>query len=487
MQLIKVLPAALLAVSLLAASDWTRFRGPNGSGVAETGPLPVVFGAGTNVVWETELPPGKSSPVLTENRVFLTAHDGDILLTLALDRRTGSQIWRRAAPSRRLERMNRLNDEASPTPVTDGLNVYAFFGGYGLVAYGPEGEELWTLPLGPFANFHGMGASPILADGKLILVCDQDLDAYLIAVDPANGTILWKRSRPDFVHSFSTPVVYDPGEGGVEIVVPGSYRMTSYSPEGHEIWRLDGLTYQVKSGPVIRGDRLFFNGWAPGGEPAVRLELPPFEQMRERFDANGDSELNKQEIPGDWLPGSWEMHDRNKNGTMNARDWAHYRARRVSENACMAIKLGGRGNVTDSHMLWRHQKSLPDVPSPVLYRGILYLVRNGGIVTALDPTTGKVLKQGRLRDALDGYYASPVAGDGKVYMVSDAGRAVVIEAGDDWKVLQANDLGEDVYATPAMGSGCLYIRTASRLYCFGLKDRVASGTGGSGLLAGQGR
>ena len=487
MQIIKVLPVALLASSLVAASDWTRFRGPNGSGVAETGPLPVVFGSGTNILWETELPPGKSSPVLTKNRVFLTAHDGDKLFTLALDRQTGREIWRRATPSRRPESMNRLNDEASPTPVTDGTNVYAFFGGYGLVGYGPDGDELWTLPLGPFTNFHGMGASPILVEGKLILVCDQDLGAYVIAVDPANGEILWKRSRPDFVHSFSTPVVYDLGEGGAEIIVPGSYRMTSYSPEGQELWRLDGLTYQVKSGPVIRDDRLFFNGWAPGGEPAVRLELPPFEEMRERFDANGDSQLTKQEIPEDWLPGNWEMHDRNKNGTMSARDWAHYRARRVSENACMAIKLGGRGDVTRSHMLWRHQKSLPDVSSPVLYRGVLYLVRNGGIVTTLDPTSGEVLKRGRLREALDGYYASPVAGDGKVYMVSDAGKAVVIEADADWTVLRTNDLGEDVFATPAIGAGRLYIRTATRLYCFGGKDRVASGADGLRLIAEQAR
>ena len=467
MRSIAVLAVALVVSGLPAASDWTRFRGPNGSGVSETGALPVEFGPVTNVHWKTALPPGKSSPVLTGDRVFVTGHAGEELFTIALDRATGRELWRRAAPSRRLEQMHRLNDEASPTPVTDGTNVYAFFAGYGLVAYGPDGDELWTTPLGPFTNFHGMGASPILADGKLILVCDQDLDAYIIAVDPSNGEILWKRSRPDFVHSFSTPVVHDTGAGDLEIIVPGSYRMTSYTPEGREIWRVDGLTYQVKSGPVIKDDRLFFTGWAPGGEPAVRLELPDFEEMRERFDANGDAELTKQEVPSDWLPGNWEMHDRNKNGTMNARDWAHYRARRVSENACMAIRLGGTGNVTESHMLWRHQKSLPDVASPVLYRDVLYLVRNGGIVTALDPATGKVLKQGRLREALDGYYASPVAGDGKVYMVSDAGKVAVLEAGADWKVLRTNDLGEDVYATPAIGQRCLYIRTATRLYCFG--------------------
>ena len=471
--------ALLCSACVAAASDWTRFRGPNGTGVAEVGPLPVVFGPDSNLAWETELPPGKSSPVVTDSKVFVTAWHGQQLLTIALDRETGRELWRRAAPARRTETMHRLNDEASPTPVTDGTNVYAFFGGYGLVAYDGEGSELWTLPLGPFTNFHGMGASPILADGKLVLVCDQDLDAYVIAVDPANGEILWRRPRPDFVHSFSTPVVHESGDGGREIIVPGSYRMMSYAPDGRELWRLDGLTYQVKSGPVVDGDRLFFNGWAPGGEPAVRLELPPFREMHERFDANGDLELTREEVPADWLPGNWEMHDRNKNGTMNERDWEHYRARRVSENSCMAVQLGGRGNVTETHTLWRHRKSLPDVASPLLYREVLYLVRNGGIVTALEPDSGKVLKQGRLREALEGFYASPVAGDGKVYMVSDAGKVVVIEAGRDWKVLQTNDLGEDVYATPALADGGLLIRTKTRLYCFRESGPVASVPGGA--------
>ena len=467
--------SCLVAFACLAsATEWTRFRGPNGSGVADEGALPVVFGPDSNVVWETELPPGKSSPILTDSKVFLTAHQGGELLTIALDRSTGRELWRRAAPSRRLERMHRLNDEAAPTPVTDGSNVYAFFGGYGLVAYDGEGIELWTLPLGPFTNYHGMGASPILADGKLFLVCDQDLESYLIAVDPANGEVLWKRQRPDSVHSFSTPVIHDAGAGSPEIIVPGSYRMTGYDLFGRERWRLDGLTYQVKSGPVVAGDRLYFSGWAVGGEPAVRLALPPFAEMRDRFDSNGDSELTRREIPEDWLPGNWEMHDRNKNGTMDARDWAHYRARRISENSCLAIRLGGRGDVTETHLLWRHQKSLPEVASPILYRGVLYLVRNGGIVTALEPASGRVLKQGRLREALEGFYSSPVAGDGKVYMVSDAGKAVVLEAGSEWKVLQTNDLKEDVYATPAIAEGHLLIRTKGRLYCFGVPGGIAS-------------
>ena len=462
-----LIACALSVLAAATASDWTRFRGPNGTGIADEGPLPVSFGPETNLVWETPLPRGKSSPVLTDTKIFLTAHEDGELLTIALDRATGRELWRRAAPSRRVERMHRLNDEAAPTPVTDGKNVFAFFGGYGLVSYDGDGSERWTLPLGPFTNYHGMGSSPILADGKLILVCDQDLGAYALAIDPSNGEILWKRPRPDFVHSFSTPVMHQAGAGDPVIVVPGSYRMTGYSTDGREVWRLDGLSYQVKSGPVVDGDRLYFSGWAVGGEPGARLELPGWDEIRDRFDSNGDGELSQSELRQDWHPNNWAMHDRNKNGTMDARDWAHYRARRISENSCMAIRLGGTGDVTGSHLLWRYQKSIPEVASPVLYRGVLYLVRNGGIVTTLDPASGSVLKQGRLREAIDGFYASPVAGDGKVYMASDAGRIVVLKADGAWTVLSTNDLGEEVYATPAIADGKLFIRTASRLYCFG--------------------
>ena len=309
------------------ASDWTRFRGPNGSGVAEEGALPNQFGPNQNVVWQTLIPSGKSSPILTGKRVYLTAHKEGKLLTLALDRANGKILWQREAPGRRLESMHRLNDEAAPTPVTDGTNIYVFFEGYGLIAYGPQGDELWELPLGPFTNFHVMGASPILVDGKLILVCDQDLEAFVMVVDTVNGEILWKQARTDFVHSFSTPIVYQPEQGSPEILVPGFYRLTSYGVDGNELWRVSGLTYQVKSGPITDGERLYFNGWAPGSEPDVRLELPVFKEMSHRFDIDGNGELTRQEIPQDWHPANWEMHDCNKNGTMDGRDWEHYRAR----------------------------------------------------------------------------------------------------------------------------------------------------------------
>lgn len=441
---------------------WLRFRGENGAGVVDDAALPFEIGPDKNVRWKTAIPAGKSSPVVTRDRIFLTGHENGKLATFALDRQSGKVIWSREAPGHRGEKRHQLNDPASPTPVSDGTNVYVFFAGYGLVSYDPEGKERWKVPLGPFTNFHGMGASPILADGKVIMICDQDQDAFLLAVDKDTGKTVWKTERPEMVHSFSTPVLYES-----EIIIPGSYQMTSYDvSSGALLWRVRGLTYQVKSGPVIDGDRLYFNGWAPGGEPSERIELPGFEEMIAKHDQNADGKLSKDEVPKNWHPGNWDMQDLDKDGLFNAKDWLYYSLRRTSSNSAMAVKLGGRGDVTGSHVMWRYDKALPDVPGVLLYRGVLYLVRNGGILQTLDPATGKLLKQGRLAHALDEYYASPVAGDGKVYMISRHGGVSVLKADKAWELLSSGDLREEVFATPAIADGHIWIRTATALYDF---------------------
>ena len=321
--------------------------------------------------------------------------------------------------------------------------------------------------MGPFTNFHGMAASPVLADGKVIMICDQDLDAHIHAVDQKSGKQAWRADRPDMVHSFSTPVIRKDKAGRTEVIVPGSYQMTSYNvASGELLWRVNGLTYQVKSLPVVVGDMLYFNGWAPGGEPSERIELPGFDQMLKDYDANHDGKLSKDEVPKKWLPGNWDMQDLDKDGLLDARDWRYYQMRRTSTNSAMAIKLVGQGDVTATHVLWQYQTSLPDVPAILHYRGVLYLIRNGGILQTLDPRTGALLKQGRLQHAMEEYYASPVAGDGKVFMISRAGMVTVLEAGKDWGVSAKGDLGDEVFATPAIADGHLWVRTNSALYDF---------------------
>lgn len=409
--------------------------------------------------------------MVTGGRIYLTGHENGRLFTLALERTTGKIVWRREAPGRRNEKRNKLNDAAAPTPVTDGTNVYVFFADYGLISYDRDGKERWHVPLGPFTNFHGMAASPVLALGRVLMVCDQDRDSFLLAMDQNTGKVVWKTERPEMVHSFSTPIVHE-SNSHTELIVPGSYQMTSYDVgTGELLWRARGLTYQVKSVPVIANETLYFNGWAPGGEPSERMELPGFEEMLRLHDKDGDGKLSKEEIPKNWHPATWDMQDLDKDGLLDEKDWMYYRLRRTSSNAALAIRLGGRGDVTATHVLWRYDKSLPDVPSILFYQNVLYLVRNGGIVQTLDPASGKLLKQGRLTHALDEYYASPVAGDGKVYMISRGGKVSVLKGGAQWEVVAAGDLGEEVFATPAIADGHLWVRTAAALYDFAVTNR----------------
>jgi outer membrane protein assembly factor BamB len=212
---------------------WGRFRGPNGQGVSDATKLPVDFGPDKHVSWKTALPPGHSSPVLTSSRIFLTAHTPDKdaykLLVIGLDRKTGKQLWQREVPRVQTGRRENVNGPASPSPVTDGENVYAFFQDFGMISYDRAGKERWKLPLGPFNMFYGFGASPILVDNKVVLPVDQDNpSSYLIAVDKNKGKILWKVDRPSVISGYSTPIIYQPKQGPKQIIVPESFEKTAY-------------------------------------------------------------------------------------------------------------------------------------------------------------------------------------------------------------------------------------------------------------------
>jgi outer membrane protein assembly factor BamB len=166
---------SLTLVALLAAdvpADWSRFRGPNGLGTAESTGLPAEFGPTKNVVWKTTLPAGYSSPIISAGLIFVTAVENDKLFTIALDLKTGTEKWRRESPRTRKEKLDRRNGPASPSAVADGRNVFIFFPDYGLLSYDINGKERWKTPLGPFNNIYGMGASPMLVGDKVILVCD---------------------------------------------------------------------------------------------------------------------------------------------------------------------------------------------------------------------------------------------------------------------------------------------------------------------------
>jgi len=191
-------------------------------------------------------------------------------------------------------------------------------------------------------------------------------------------------------------------------------------------------------------------------------------------DANHDGKLSQTELPKPWQPtGTWRAIDLNRDGILDEREWTLFRTRRASRNGLLAIKLGGRGDVTGTHVLWRFERSLPDVPAPLVYKDVVFLFRSGGIATTLNAQTGKVLKQARLTGALEDYYASPIGVDGKIYIASEHGKVVVLRAAGDWEILAINDFDSDIYATPAISEGRMYIRTQRALYAIGGTPRAA--------------
>ena len=473
------------ALTRAVAEDWPQFRGPNGTGVSASTGLPVEFGPTKNVIWKTALPPGHSSPVLTRDRIFVTAHtkknaqagakEPYKLLVICLDRQTGKLLWQREVPRLRVGRLQLVNGPASPSPVTDGSNVYVFFQEFGLVSYDAAGKERWKLPLGPFNMFYGFGASPILVDDKVILPVDQDNPgSFLIAVDKNSGRVRWKVDRPVVISGYSTPIIYSPKQGPKQIVVPESFQLSAYSVEdGKRVWWVRGLACEMKSIASHDAEYLYINGWGfPQNQPGRQVKTIPFEEGLARYDKNGDHQISKSEISGaetldKMLGDAFEAFDTDRDEKLNAKDWEVFRGMMASENGLLAIKLGGQGDQTATAIRWRYQKPVPQVPSTLLYKGVLYMINDSGILISFDPATGAVLKQGRLHGAIDKYFSSPVAADDKVFLIGEAGAVSVLKAGGDWQVLAVNELDDECFATPAIADGRIYIRTRSALYCFG--------------------
>jgi outer membrane protein assembly factor BamB len=250
------------------------------------------------------------------------------------------------------------------------------------------------------------------------------------------------------------------------VLVTGSYQLTAYQVEtGEPVWWARGLTWQLKPTPVMDQENIYILGWAGESDPGQQEEVPDFADVLKQMDKNNDRSLSKDEVTDPKWQKAFAGIDLDNNGVLGERDWKMYKSKRAVVNAVRAVKLGGKGDMT-GNTLWTYSKSLPNVPSPLLYEGVIYLMKEGGILTTLDAKTGAVIKQARLTGAPGLYFASPIAGEGKVYMVSEEGKVTVLRAGGEWEILQVNDLGENVNATPAVVDSKLYIRTHQALYCF---------------------
>lgn len=459
------LSLVLPPVSAVADDDaWPGFRGPHRSGLAANGDFPTHFGPKSNLVWRIPVPSGNSSPILTGNRLILTGSEPDRLVVLAIDRHTSRVDWRQEIEPGAAEAGSRLSHPASATPVTDGKRIVSYFASFGLVAHAPDGAELWRHPLPTPVTGHGASSSPVIAGDRVLLVCDQDQNSFLLALDAQTGAVEWRAARPEFRRGFSTPLPW-PVDNPEVLIVAGSLRLVAYDlTHGRERWSVRGFPNEMVASPIPGDDLILVAGWTSGSGVS---KMPDWDTLVTQGDADGDTMIRRDEAPAGPARQHFAYIDADRDGRLSRAEYttiAEIFDR--SENTAMAIRPGGSGDVTPSHVLWKQKRGLPYVPTPLYLGNRVYLLRNGGLVSCLDARSGTFLFQEERLGAMGDYYASPVAAKDRILAISQPGTAVVFRASDSLEVLARNPLGEEVLATPAIGSDTLYIRTRSALHAF---------------------
>jgi outer membrane protein assembly factor BamB len=435
---------------------------------ASSGPLPEDFNAPEALSWRMPLDGGHSTPILEGGKIFVTTYrpNSKELATVALEQSSGKMLWRNPIVPEQVEETHPIGSPATATVACDGKRVFAFFGSAGMFCYDLNGKKIWEQRSGPFRDEYGAGSSPILFDDKVIINQDHDIDSFLIAYDCETGHVVWKTARPDAVRSYSTPCIWT-NNGKPELLVAGALQLAAYNPaDGERLWWINGLARIVIPTPVTSGGIIYMASWAPGGDPGKRISLPSWSTALTKWDANRDGKLAKSEIDDHDVLDRFFRMDVNQDGVLNQQEWERHAAVfQRAQNAILAIKPSGKGELPESAIIWKHGKGVPYVATPVLDNGILWMVKDGGIVTKLDAASGQLLQEERV-PAVGNYFASPVAGDGKVYFASEGGAVSVVAAEKDWRVISSREFHEKIYATPVLAGDKIYLRTEEALYCF---------------------
>ena len=490
----------------VAAADppvagWPQFRGPDGSGVAVAA-LPPVKPDGGKPTWRTELSPGKSSPVLWGDQLFVTGVEAGRLVTLALDAETGAVRWKKAAPEVSLESVHAANSAAASTPCVDALGVCVYFGSYGLLAYDHAGRELWRRAIPTPKSMYGVATSPILDGNRLLLLLDDDENlpgsklsrSKLAAFDRTTGAPVWETARPYNRGAWSSPVLWRQ-EQGAELVVLGDGRVAGYDPAtGTEKWYVGGFAREPIALPVVGDGLLYVSVSLQGGRGDAELDVEPFWQAMLQFDRNGDGRIGRDEItpqftqpirpelapghPGFGLPLDadpvkrakrqqeiFDRLDKNHDGFISKEEYTSQLSPGRGSPRLVAIRPGGSGDAAKSRIAWEIHQGIPEITSPVFHAGRLYLVRDGGTLTCVDAATGAIRYRERL-NAPGQYSASPVIARDQLYLLSAKGVLTVVPAGDHFAIAHQTDLGAPVVATPAFDARTLYVRTETTVLAF---------------------
>lgn len=466
---------SLFAVAILSApalaDDWPQFRGPNGSGVsAETHSLPTEFSTddGKNIAWSVKLGDGIGCPIVVADRCITTAMSGDETFSvLAYDVATGKELWHTKLATGKLPRITPPNSHASSTPCSDGKKVYAHFSTLGLIALDIEtGKVDWKfeLPKPAYLMDWGAAMSPIVYQDTVYFCQDDDLAPTLFAIDAATGTLRWKVERTDMLAGYAVPVLCT-AAGRTDLVLAGSGKLKGYDPAtGKELWTCNTMPRTVMTSPVVRDDVIYISVQSYGDETRTLKYA-----LLEWLDTNQNGELTLAEVPKEFAS---RFNQSDKNGDGVLREAELDTAFQSPDNmvgggtTIQAIRGGGSGDVTKTHVLWNvKNKSPSNLSSPIVAGEQLFVVKKGGISSSFGTKAGESHWELKRLGKFGDYYASPIAGDGKIYVTSEPGSVIVLKAGPELDVLARNELGDSIIATPAISAGRIFVRTKNSLVC----------------------
>jgi outer membrane protein assembly factor BamB len=470
--LVAGLLTGLLAAPAVNAEDWPQFRGHNATGVStQSKNLPVEFSYQDpdKLVWSATVGEGIGCPVIAAGRVCVTAMvDKQKFGVFCFDAATGRPLWRRELATGALPAIMSPNTQASSTPAMDDERVYVYFSTLGLLALdAKDGKDIWKHAVPEPSYLLGWGAahSPIVYRDMVILNQDDDRSPFLLALDKRTGEVRWRTPRPEMLAGYAVPVVCRAGERE-DIVVAGTGKLIGYDPAtGKQRWTCNSLLRTIMTSPAVQDDVIYVSVQSFGDTDRVLKHA-----LLQWKDTNQDGKLDKTEI-GESFWDKFDAGDRDRDGFLvdDEIDAAFQSPTNLvgGGDIVQAIRGGGQGDVTKTHMLWNlDHKVSSNIASPLVVDGRVLVVKKGGISSSFDARSGEpVWLQKRIRN-FGNYYASPIAGDGKIYVMGENGFLVVLKQGPELEILARNDMGESCIATPAIADGRIYVRTLTRLYCF---------------------
>lgn len=413
---ILVLATSVISFSVVAigADNWPVWRGPSFNGVSNATHVPTTWSASENILWKLPLPSGSgSTPIVWDDHIFVTTAGNGKNLVLCVDH-SGKILWQRDIGDERKGKHNQKGSSAHPSPTTDGTQVFVYYRSGDLACLDFDGKILWHKNLqklyGPDTLWWDLGTSPVLTKDYLVVAVIHDKPSFLVAFDKKTGSQAWKQDRwlnapREANQSYTTPIVYSEGDRQLLFILGADHITAHDATDGKEIWRVGGLN--------------------PDGQEFFRCIASP---------VVSDGILVAPYARGKTLT---------------------------------AVRLGGSGDVTQSHLAWFRDNLASDLPSPAANDGRLYMLGDRGQFECIDIQTGKTLWSGELANRRATFSASPVLVDGKIYLTSDSGTTFVLQQGDEFKLLATNELGEFTLATPVFSRNQILIKTFKTLFCIG--------------------